>query len=137
MQLHTRKGVGDMGDVTVRASNARFPSLGGPTVIDYIRVTFTDITPGGTADSSATLAIRLDNINEPWKRRLLLQMTETGITGTTKTGINWQWENANPEGAAYQFDVGEELVFERTADDADNTQWLIEVGLSIVENPRN
>ncbi len=112
-------GTGNMGSVTNETSSARFKLDTGRFVLCFVRATFT----GGSG--SANMAVRIDS-------RLGIDFDHTLYTllalGTGGDPANFRV----PAEELYQWILlaGDELVFEWTNPNADNTQkWALEVGL--------
>lgn len=117
-------GDGDMGDVTDRASVARFkhPDLKKFALV-YVKVRFTGGTGNATlsmkVDDEADISEFYDFLEEEWE-----------AVGTDADKDRVDWLIPNDEYPRYVYQPGQELVFEWTNPDAQTMRWSIEVGLA-------
>lgn len=112
-------GTGNMGDVTDEVSPARFKLDAERFVPCFVRTTFT----GGSG--SANMAIRIDSRLGDHFDHTLFTLKGLGIDGD-------QGHYRIPADELYEWILlrGDELVFEWTNPNADNTQaWAVEIGL--------
>lgn len=123
MAIQVQTGRGDMGDVTVRSSVARF-SLPVPAYrVSGIKVTFS----GGSG--SASLAVRVDSRRGAQFNHTLFTLEGVGTGGDA---VNFRVPEDDREAWTLSYcestDIRDELVLEWTDPDG-STNWAIEVDL--------